>query len=911
MNQPELNHIQITINGTEISVPSGSTILEAAKMHDIIIPTLCYDEELTSYHACRICMVEVEGRGLAASCSTEAVPGMEVLTDTPRVVQARKTILELLLANHPDDCLVCDKSGSCKLQNYAYWYGVDAHRFKGKKKNRVLDTGSPFVMRDEGKCILCGKCASVCEQVAGKNVLHFAWRGFGTRVMPPLDTPLDETECIQCGNCIAVCPVGALSEKPLHGKGRSWEFEEVETVCPYCGIGCNINLNIRFGKVYGVTSCKESDVNGRFACVKGRFGQEFINDRARITSPYMRKNGELIPVSWAEAIHHVAGRFESIQRQYGGDSMGVVSSARITNEENFLASKFARTILGTNNIDHCARLCHAPTVVGLGKAFGSGATTNSLGEIEDTDFILAVGSNISETHPVAAFKARKALSRGALLAVVDPRRTELAEWAHLHAQIRPGTDIAFLNAVAKFILDNELADNKFIEERTENFKEYRQSLTDCTLDWAAAITGVPQDVVREIALQYARAATGMIMYTMGITQHAHGTDNVLAIANLAMITGKVGREKCGVYPMRGQNNVQGACDMGALPNVYSGYQKVADPAARAKFENAWGCRLPEKDGMTLGELLSAAGEGKIKSLYVIGENPVISDADSNEVMHSLRNLEFLVVQDIFMTETTELADVVLPAASFAEKEGTFTNTERRVQLLRQAIEPVGSCKPDWKIINQLASAMGYRWEYSSPKEIMSEIASLTPSYGGIDYPRLSKCGLQWPCPHKDHPGTRVLHRHSFARGKGRLHPVVFQPPTEQPDAEYPYILVTGRRLFHYHTGTMTRKVEGLNQLMPVECLQVNPANAEDLGLTDGSRVKLTSRRGEIEIEVVVTEAVPPGVVFTSFHFSEVAINKLTGGRWDPEAKIPELKRTAVRIEKTEDCLMSSKTAGRE
>jgi len=839
-----VSEIELTIDGKKVVVPKGTTILQAARKIGVIVPTLCYDEEITSFHCCRICMVEVEGEGqLVASCSTAAVPGMVVNTNSPDVVEARRTILELLLANHPHDCLVCDKAGSCKLQNYAYWYGVDANRFSGKRKQSSIDNSSAFIYRDPSKCILCGKCVRVCEEVVGKNVIDFAWRGFETRVTPPLEAPLADTDCIQCGNCIAVCPVGALTEKSLRGKGRSWEISKVTTVCPYCGAGCTVDLNVRFGKVLGATSNENGEVNGRFLCVKGRFGYDFIHHKDRITSPYIRKRGKLTRVSWAEAIHHAADMLGSIKMRYGGQALGVVSSARCTNEENYLAGKFARTVLGTNNIDHCARLCHAPSVVGLGKAFGSGAMTNSLEEIPGTDFILAIGTNTPESHPVIALKMRKAIQNGATLAVIDPRRTELAEQAHYHAQIVPGTDVALLNAMANVIIREGLWDREFVEERTENFLEFRRSIRECSPEWAHYITGVPVKTIIDMAISFAKAPTGMIFYTMGVTQHAYGTQNVLAIANLAMLTGKIGREHCGVCPLRGQNNVQGSCDMGALPDVLPGYQKLDEFSVREKFEKAWACSLPTHKGLTLGEMFEAAQRGDIKGMYIIGENPVISEANAGQVYFALQSLEFLVVQDIFMSETARLADVVFPASSFAEKDGTFTNTERRVQLVRKAIEPLRGSKPDWIIFCQLASAMGHRWDYASPEEIMREIASVTPIYGGIKYSRLEKGGLQWPCYHTDHPGTKFLHKHEFTRGKGKFHAVPYTSPGEETDGKYPYILITGRRLFHYHTGTMTRKVQGLNSLLPNETLQVNPSDARNLDLNEDDRVRVISRRG--------------------------------------------------------------------
>lgn len=523
--------------------------------------------------------------------------------------------------------------------------------------------------------------------------------------------------------------------------------------------------------------------------------------------------------------------------------------------------------------------------------------TNSIEEIAGADFILAIGTNTTETHPIISLKVRKALSRGAKLVVMDPRKTEMAQMAHIHIQHRPGSDLALLNAMAQVIVANKLWDRDYVASRTEGFEEFCEVIKKYTPEAVQEVTGVEPELVRQVAKEYARTEKATILYTMGVTQHICGTDNVLAIANLAMLTGHVGKENAGVNPLRGQNNVQGACDMGALPNVLTAYQPVTNAAVRGRFEEAWGVKLPDKPGLTVGEMMDAAYEGRVKAMYIVGENPVISDPNSNHVKEALSRLEFLVVQDLFLTETARFAQVVFPAASFAEKDGTFTNTERRVQRVRKAIEPVGNSWPDWQIVCALATAMGYPMSYPHPAAIMEEIASLTPSYGGITYERLDQGSLQWPCPHLGHPGTKVLHQQGFARGLGLFVPVEYVPPDEEPDAEYPLVLTTGRRLFHYHTGTMSRRVEGLEKILPEERLEVNPADAGRLGIGDGERVRVISRRGRIEVAVQVTDRVPPQTVFGTFHFFEAPINELTNDARDPKAKIPELKVCAVRLEK--------------
>jgi formate dehydrogenase alpha subunit len=562
------------------------------------------------------------------------------------------------------------------------------------------------------------------------------------------------------------------------GKGRTWETEKVKTICPYCGTGCSIFLHVKDDTVTGVSPCWESPVNRGELCVKGRFGWDFIHSPERLKNPLIKKEGQFIESTWEEALQLVAEKLTRTVVSFGADSLAGLGSARCTNEENFLFQKLLR-MLGTNNIDHCARLCHAPTVTGLSAAFGSGAMTNSSSDIEEADCLLIIGSNTTETHPVIGYRIRKALSRGAGLVLADPRRIALAEQADIFLQHRPGTDVALLNALMNVILEENLEDRDFIQERTECFQEMKDSLVEYTPEQAETITGVPAEAIRKAARLYAGAENASILYTMGITQHISGTDNVKAIANLAMITGNLGKPGSGVNPLRGQNNVQGACDMGVLPAFFCGYRAVSDPEAVNRFSRAWDKPLSSRPGLTIPEMIDACAAGTVKAMYIMGENPLLSDADITHVKQSLQKLEFLVVQDIFLTETAMLADVVLPAASFAEKDGTFTNTERRVQLIRAAIKPRGESKPDWEILTMLACKLGLDWRYNHPKEIMEEIASLTPSYAGVTYQRLETEGLQWPCPGETHPGTPFLHKEKFTRGLGRFHLVSYTPPEEQ------------------------------------------------------------------------------------------------------------------------------------
>ncbi|MGI6097740.1 MAG: formate dehydrogenase subunit alpha [Dethiobacteria bacterium] len=892
-----MSTVKLTIDGQEIEVASGTTILEATQELGIEIPTFCHDPELSVHGACRICVVEVEkARTLVAACAAPVAPGMVVHTSSERVLKARRTNLKLILANHPLDCMICEKMGECKLQEYCYLYGIEGTDYAGEKHDYPLDQSNPFIIRDLNKCILCGKCVRKCHEVNGAGAIDYTERGFNSKIAPAFDDPLENSSCVFCGMCIDVCPVGALIPKESVRKGRPWEVQKVKTICPYCGIGCGIELQVKDDKIIGSRPNFKNPVNKGQICVKGHFGLGFVESKERLSRPLIKRKGVFVEAEWDEALDYVAERFKEVKAQSGAEALAGLSSARVTNEENYIFQKLLR-MLGTNSIDNCARLCHAPTAAGLATVFGSGAMTNSIEEIENADALLVIGSNITETHPVIGYRVRKAKDNGAKIIVVDSCFIGLAESADVYLSLKPGTNIALLNGLLHVIIEEGLVDEAFIRERTEGFEEVKQVVARYNPEYVAGITGIDAEDIRQAARLYAGAEKASILYTMGITQCTSSTDTVLAIANLAMATGNVGRAFAGVNPLHGQNNVQGACDMGALPNVFTGYQEITEAKIREKFSNAWGVELNEQPGLTAPEIFEAAAKEQIRALYIMGENPVLSDPHNEHLLEALKNLEFLVVQDLFLTETAQYADVVLPAASFAEKEGTFTNTERRVQRIRQAVTPRGCSRPDWQILLDLAKRLGFDWNYSGPEAIMEEIASLTPSYAGISYARLEEGGLQWPCPDTSHPGTKFLHEGQFACGKGVFIPVEHKELAEQPDKEFPFLLANGRNIFHYHTGTMSRRVEGLDMHCPEDLVQINPVDAGKLELKDGDEVRVTSRHGSVRTKVQLTEIVPEGVAVMTFHHRKAAVTTLTNNTLVSNSKLPGLKACAIRIQK--------------
>jgi formate dehydrogenase alpha subunit len=886
--------VSFTLDGMPYTTTEGKTILEAALENGIYIPNLCHHPDLKPVGVCRLCMVDAGGRKPAMSCVTPIEEDMVIYSESSYINSIRKMTLSLLIANHEGDCLTCSKEGKCKLRELSSYMGLtddDIERLRPSTRHIERDESNPFFTVDMNKCVLCGICVRTCAEIQGDSAIDYGFRGVDTVITTLGNEPIVDSICVSCGECVVRCPTGALTVKDYQPPAR-----QVKTTCAYCGVGCGLVMGVRGGRIVTVEGDRDNVVNRGHLCVKGRFGNGFVNHPERLTKPLIKRDGEFVETTWDEALDLVAEKLGT----YGSDEIAVLSSAKITNEENYVVQKFARAVLGTNSIDHCARLCHAPTVSGLAQSFGSGAMTNSINEIPQTACMFAIGTNTTSAHPIIAAKMKEAVRNGAKLIVANPKEVDLCRFADIFLQHKPGTDVPLMMGMARVILDEGLHNEDFVGEHTENFEAFKESLEGYDMSFVEETTGVPAEKIREAARVYAQNGPAGIFYAMGITQHTHGTENVLATSNLALLTGNVGVESGGVNPLRGQNNVQGACDLGALPNVYPGYQKVADTSIQEKFEREWNCSLSNDTGLTHVEIFDAIGESRVKALYQVGENPVLSEADANHVKEALEGIDFYVVQDIFLNESARYADVVLPAASFAEKDGTFTNTERRVQRVRKVIQPIGDSKPDWWIACKIAKRMGAQgFEFNHPREIMDEINRVTPSYAGITYDRIEENGLQWPCTDTDHEGTQYLYGGQFRTpsGKGRFMPLEYRESEELPDEEYPLMLTTDRSLYHFHTSTMTRKVKGLEALHEEELLMINQVDSDKLGIESGEMVEVSSRRGRVKVRASVTDICPPGLVSMTFHFFESPTNELTNAALDPLAKIPETKVCAVKVSK--------------
>jgi formate dehydrogenase major subunit len=946
-----MKSVTLTLDGRSVTVPAGTTIWEAARAAGIDIPALCHTPKQRPVGVCRVCVVDVGGRVLAASCVRPCDEGMKVETSSPRVEKQRRMLAALLIADHPTPCVKEQTTRDCELEALGRQYDlIDNNPLRAHKRPSVgrKDLSSPVIAVDHTACILCDRCVRACDEVQCNEVIGRTGKGYPTRIGFDLDTPMGQSTCVSCGECVAACPTGALVNKPITlPLVPRTETTNVESVCPYCGVGCAITFHVNVGenKIVWAEGRDGGGNDGRL-CVKGRYGWDYATHEQRLTRPLIRrpefypkgplsrevrgeggKNkrvdyAEVMPAfreaSWDEALDLVAKRFLDIKSRHGPRALAGFGSAKCSNEEAYLFQKLMRAALGTNNVDHCTRLCHASSVAALLEGIGSGAVTDVYPDARHADLILLTGSNPTVNHPVAATFFKQAVKRGTKLLVVDPRRPPIADFAAWYCQLRPGTDVAFYNAVMHVLIAEDLVDHDFIAARTENFDALRGLAAAYPPERVAPVCGVPADVIRDVARAVGAARNMMIFWGMGISQHTHGTDNARCLIALCLLTGNIGRPGTGLHPLRGQNNVQGASDAGLIPMVYPDYQPVENEEVRRKFEAAWGVPLDPKKGLTVVEIMSAALAGDVKGMLMLGENPFLSDPNINKVRKALASLEFLAVQDIFLTETAEFADVVLPASSFFEKLGTYTNTDRRVQIGRPALAPPGEARLDWQVICDLSTRLGYPMQYDSPEQVFDELTGLSPSYAGLNYANLSGGGKVWPyqpAVSQSEPADSVLKaprsplsapyigelvlfgdRFPTPSGRAKFVPCEIAEAADLPDAEFPLVLNTGRVLEHWHTGTMTRRSHALDALRPGPFVEVHPDDLARHGLVDGGEVTVRSRRGAIRLPAKANPGVQPGSVFIPFHFREAAANVLTNDALDPFGKIPEFKFCAVRLE---------------
>lgn len=897
--------INIKVNGRDISVSPDSTILEACKSAGIEVPTLCYLKEINEIGSCRLCSVEIEGySNLFAACKTKVSEGMVITTESEKLTAYRKEMLKLILSNHSVDCFDCPQNGSCRLQEICNLYGIKETEYAGSRRHiedklpKLQD--NPYISYDPAKCIHCQRCISTCNRVAVNGALKSGRSGLFHTVDAPFGIDWKSTGCESCGNCAASCPTGALTLK-RQASYRSWDTKKVLTTCPHCATGCQFYLIVKDNKIVDVEAADGPSNHGRL-CVKGRSGSfDFVHSDDRIRTPLIKNKdtGEFEEATWDEAIEYTARRLMEIKDRYGKDSLAGFACSRSANEDIYMVQKMVRTCFGNNNTDNCARVCHSASVAGLARTLGSGAMTNPIYDItHDVDVILLVGSNPEEAHPVVGMQIRQAVSNGTKLIVVDPRDIGLTKYADIHLKLRPGTNVAFANGMMNVMISEDLIDHEYIDKYSEDFDKLKELVADYPPEKVAEICHIDKDMLIEAARMYATADKAPIIYCLGVTEHSTGTEGVMSMSDMAVITGKIGRPGCGVNPLRGQNNVQGACDMGAMPTDYPGYQKVDNDEVREKFEKAWNIKLDPKPGLKATDVFPAAIEGKIRGLYICGEDPIVTDPDTEHIKKALESLDFFVIQELFMTKTAKFADVILPGVSYAEKEGTFTNTERRVQRIRKAVTLDGDMRLDTDIIIDLMNAMGYPQPRLTAAQIMDEISSVTPSFAGISHERLDAGeSLQWPCKSKDHPGTYIMHVGGPVRGKALLYPAVFKEAQELPDDEYPFILTTGRILYQYNAAAMTSRAPGLMEISGEGYIEVNFKDADRLGISNGERIKVMSRRGEITATARVGRKVSQGETWMPFHFPDSPVNMLTNAALDEFARIPEYKVCAVNISK--------------
>ncbi len=906
--------ITLSINGYSVEVSEGTSVLDAINQSGTYISQLCKDPDMKSIGACRTCLVQIEGiRGYPASCAVPAAEGMSVWTETPEVQAMRKGVLELTLAMFPSDNGTNGNKDYRELSIAADRHGITKSRWQGRQRE-AADTSNPVFNISMESCILCQRCVQACQDghqfIGAIDLLGTGTQG---RIGTFAERPLVESVCTTCGQCLSVCPTGAIEVKtpPLNVS------KEVVTTCPYCGVGCGVKAQVDdTDRIVGMLDDPDNQSSLGMLCVKGRFGYSFVNHEDRLTTPLIRKNGVLTEASWDEALDYVAANLA----KYRGYESATLCSAKATNEDGYIQQKFARLVMQTNHIDHCTRLCHSPSVEAMLTSLDSGATSNSYQDYEEAGCLVIIGSDANSNHPVAASRMRRAvIERGAKLIIINPRRIEMCDFAELWLRPRPGTDVALLNAMAKVILDENLVDWDFVSGRTEDFEAWRQVIDRYTLEYAEGITGVSVEDIRKAARIYAKPpfSGSCLIWGMGITQHMMGTANAHCLLNLSFVAGQIGKPGSGISPLRGQNNVQGCGDAGCLPNAFPGYQIISEDSV-AKFQKAWGNHpLPNEEGLVITEMMLDIEIGRIKAMYVTGENPLLSEPNLHHAEETFKNLDFLVVQDIFLHETAQIADVVLPATSFAEKDGTFTNSERRVQRVRKTVEPIGQSRPDWEILCDLAQRMSRhlnlgvedQFAFTHPSEIWQEMADTTPIIAGISYKRLDEeGGIQWPCPTPDHPGTRFLYENDFPRGPKAKFVAFRQGPQaeEMPSERFPLILNTGRVLYHWHGGTITRRASNLLARAPELEINISAEDGEKYEVADGEWISLKSRRGVLEGRAVYTEKMRAGEIFVPFvKLQDHAANFLTSDALDPFSGIPEYKVCAVRIEKVIEAVHAS------
>ncbi len=902
--------VTLDIDGAAVTVPAGTSIMRAAALAGGDIPKLCATDTLKSFGSCRVCLVEIEGRkGFPASCTTEVSAGMKVRTHSDALMKMRRGVLELYVSEHPMGS--CPDSSRCELESLAHAHGIresryaSAHTPRHEQPNaREVDASNPYFRFDNDQCIVCSRCVRACEDQQGTFALTIQGRGIESRVSASQDQPFLDSECVSCGACVEACPTGALMEKSLIAAGPAQQA--VTTTCAYCGVGCSFVAEVTDGAVSRMVPNRLGRANQGHACVKGRFAYGYATHSDRVVKPLLRARitDPWREVSWDEALGHAAAEFKRIQARYGRDAVGGITSSRCTNEETFLVQKLVRAAFGTNNVDTCARVCHSPTGYGLKHTLGESAGTQEFVSVQHADVIMVIGASPTEAHPVFASQMKRRLRAGAKLIVVDPRAIALVKAPHIaadhHLRLLPGTNVAVINALAHVVVTEGLTREQYIADRCEadSYEKWKKFIADPVNSPEAMekVSGVPATTLREAARLYARGPNSAIYYGLGVTEHSQGTTMVMGIANLAMATGNLGREGVGVSPLRGQNNVQGSCDMGSFPHEFSGYRHVSDDSTRALFEAMWGVQLGAEPGLRIPNMFEAALDGSFKGLYIQGEDFAQSDPNTAHVTAALSAMECIVIQDIFHNETSKFAHVFLPGSSFLEKDGTFTNAERRISRVRKIIEPLAGLA-DWEVTVRLANALGYAMDYSHPSEIMAEIAALTPSFTGVSYEKLDRLGsIQWPCNDAAPAGTPTMHVNRFVRGKGKFYVTAYVPTNERTSSRFPLLLTTGRVLTQYNVGAQTRRTANL-AWHSEDRLEIHPHDAEARGIEHGDWVGVTSRAGDTVLRVEITDRVAPGVVYTTFHFPESGANLITTENSDWATNCPEYKVTAVQVVK--------------